>query len=60
MRYMKKQIPANPRVVNRNLGGSGGSVVTYAAGVLGFIYLMFEWIVPVVWYRPLLTFLGTG
>ena len=42
-------------------GGYGWPLVApYAAGVLGFIYLMFEWIVPVVWYRPLLTFLGTG
>lgn len=40
-------------------GGYGWKTVTiYTATLLGFIYLMFEWIVPIVWYRPLPVTMG--
>ncbi len=42
-------------------GGYGWRlVVPYTAAVAPFLYLMFEWIVPVVWYRPVLQFLSVG
>jgi putative tricarboxylic transport membrane protein len=40
-------------------GGYGWkTVAVYTAILLGFIYLMFEWIVPIVWYRPLPVTMG--
>jgi putative tricarboxylic transport membrane protein len=40
-------------------GGYGWKTVAiYTATLLGFIYLMFEWIVPIVWYRPLPVTMG--